>query len=550
MKLFAVSAFCLISFAAFAQDVVGPSGGTCNGCPTVQDGSTVLGSTYSNDTCGLNYVMVSQKVGQRFSPPGAIQPCTLAVSGMPSCAIIEQAFLWADASGSGTAVTVNVTNPNAVAGAFPMTLIGQDIDKCWSFPGTDSYRADVTSIITGNGNYVFSGLPVGSSGTDIDGFAMMIIYRDPSATFEGHIVLWDGAVVIAGGTTTQTITGMNVCANSTNQRAFMLVADLQGLGATLAMNNSAPFTITEDWWNYEDQATAVIPTSQTTMPFTIVSSGDCYNMLMIGTYYQTSTCNTCTPQATGNINLASSGTGSCAPNSGSVTTTPTGGVGPYSYVWQPGGATMQTVNGLPPGSYTVTVTDATGCAIASDTVVVPVGLPPVAQFSLTPSPVAAFPGNLCMTDQTVGGAAWAWIINGVPSAITSNFCYTIPDTSGICVTLIVQDTLGCSDTSTACVTVLGEALISIPNVFTPNADGSNDVFEVTWVGLSGLHCEIYDRWGLLIYQWDGLTGKWDGKTTNGKFATDGVYYYVVHATTLQGEQRNLTGFVHLLRGDK
>ncbi|HTF03378.1 MAG TPA: gliding motility-associated C-terminal domain-containing protein [Bacteroidia bacterium] len=548
MKSFVLLSFTFLVTAVYAQQgQSGGTGGTCVNCNTVQDGSTVLGPTYSSSGCGLNYVAVSQKVGQRFSPPGVPQPCTLAISGIPSCAIIEKAYIWADASGAGGAITASVTNPSSVTNTYPMTIIGQDIDKCWSYPGTDSYRADVTSAITGDGNYIFSGFPV-LGASDVDGFAMMIIYRDPTATYQGHIEIWDGAVVIIGNTTTQTITGMNVCGASTNQRAFLLVADLQGLGATLSMNNSVPFTITEDWWNYVDQPTATIPTSQTSTPFTITSVGDCFNFLMMGLYYQTTTCTTCVPQATGSMTLASSATNTCVINTGSVTTTPTGGVGPYSYVWQPGGATTQTVNGLPPGSYTVTVTDATGCAVAIDTVVVPVVGGPTAQFSLNPSPVASFPGQLCMTDQTVGGASWIWVINGVPSATTSSYCYTVADTNDICVTLIVADSLGCSDSATACVTVLGEALISIPNVFTPNADGSNDVFEVTWTGLTGLTCELYDRWGVLIYKWDGLTGKWDGKTDTGKLAVDGVYYYIVHAVTTQGDQKELTGFVHLIRG--
>jgi hypothetical protein len=53
---------------------------------------------------------------------------------------------------------------------------------------------------------------------------------------------------------------------------------------------------------------------------------------------------------------------------------------------------------------------------------------------------------------------------------------------------------------------------------------------------------------VLIYKWDGLTGKWDGKTDTGKLAVDGVYYYIVHAVTTQGDQKELTGFVHLIRG--
>jgi gliding motility-associated-like protein len=153
-----------------------------------------------------------------------------------------------------------------------------------------------------------------------------------------------------------------------------------------------------------------------------------------------------------------------------------------------------------------------------------------------------------MTDQTVGGASWIWIVDGTPSATTSSYCYSIPDTSDICVTLIVADTNGCPDTAFACVEVMGEAMISIPNVFTPNGDLANDTFLVTWTGLSDLRCEIYDRWGVLIYKWNGLTGGWDGRTDTGKMATDGVYYYIVNAITLTGEVREFSGFVHLIRG--
>lgn len=548
MKLFPLIAFSFFTLALQAQvEQSGMGGGRCTNCPTVQDGSTVLGPTYTRDTCGINYVTVTQKLGQRFTPAGPPQPCTLSVSGLPTCCVIERAYLWADASGTGAAVSATIVNPSSVSNTFPMTLIGTDIDKCWSYQQTDSYRADVTSAIAGNGNYIFSGLTTGTP-VDVDGITMMIIYRDPTATYEGHIAIWDGAVVIAGGTTSQTITGLNPCANSVNQRAFMQVADLQGLGAILSMNGGTPFAITEDWWNYIDQPTTAFTPGPTTSNFQVVSSGDCYNFMMMGVYYQTTTCNTCTPQSAGNITLNSTGTGNCSPNSGVATTTPSGGIAPYTYNWQPGGGTTQTITGLAPGSYTVTVMDATGCAVSMDTVVIPVGIPPNAQFALSPYPAAAFPGQLCMVDQTVGGSTWNWVINGVPSSTAASYCYTIPDTNGICVTLFVQDTLGCGDSATLCVTVLGDALITMPNVFTPNGDNINDSLVATWINLTSLDCEIYDRWGVLIYHWNALNGGWDGKTDSGKEATDGVYYYICTAVTTQGEVRKLSGFFHLIRG--
>jgi gliding motility-associated-like protein len=327
----------------------------------------------------------------------------------------------------------------------------------------------------------------------------------------------------------------------------MLVADLQGLGAVLSMNNGPGFSITEDWWNYVDQPTSQITTAQTTSDFVVNSSGDCYNFMMMGLYYQTTTCTACSTSSSIQLNVTTTASGGCGANTGSVSASATGGTAPYSYTWQPGGYTTQTVNNLPAGSYTVSVTDASGCGAGSDTITVTVGNFPVAQFSLTPSPQAYYPGQLCMTDQTAGGTDWLWLVNGSPVDTSASYCYTLPDTGNYCVSLIVANAAGCADTAQQCVLALGEAVLTVPNVFTPNGDGSNDVFVPTFINLASLHCRIYDRWGVLIYEWDGLNGSWDGKTTKGKKAVDGVYYYELNATTNQGENRTLSGFVHLVR---
>jgi gliding motility-associated-like protein len=547
-KLFFYVSPVLISFGLNAQSSSSNmSGGKCSNCIQPLDGNHTLGFLYQKDTCGLNYKAAYLKIGQRFSPPGAIQPVTLTISGLPPCMLVEKAFLWCDASGTGIPITATVVNPAAASANFPMTIIGQDVDKCWGYAGTYSYRADITSAISGNGNYVFSGFPVGPP-DDVDGIAMMIIYRDPTSTAEGHIIIYDGAVEITASTTTQTILNLAACQNSSSANAFMIVADLQSVGTTESMNNSPAFSITDDWWNYVDQPTSQITTGQTTSDFTITTGSDCFNFMMMGLYYQTTTCNVCTANATIVLNVNATSSGGCGASTGSVSATASGGQGPYTYNWQPGNYSTSTVNNLTAGTYTCTVTDASGCGAGADTVTVTTGNFPIAQFSVTPSPVAFFPGQVCVTDQTVGGANWIWSVNGIPSDTNSTFCYTLPDTGSYCFGLIVQNAAGCADTALSCVTVLGESTISVPNVFTPNGDGSNDAFVVTWIGLTSLSCDIYDRWGVLIYSWNGLTGSWDGRTTSGKKATDGVYYYVVNATTTQGAQKTLTGFVQLIRG--
>ena len=88
--------------------------------------------------------------------------------------------------------------------------------------------------------------------------------------------------------------------------------------------------------------------------------------------------------------------------------------------------------------------------------------------------------------------------------------------------------------------------IYYPNVFTPNADGHNDAFKIYCVGYKTLHCDIFNRWGQLVYQWDGLNGAWDG-TIKGAKASDGVYYFIATAQKVSGVTTVKKGYLELLR---
>ena len=89
--------------------------------------------------------------------------------------------------------------------------------------------------------------------------------------------------------------------------------------------------------------------------------------------------------------------------------------------------------------------------------------------------------------------------------------------------------------------------LSIPNIFTPNGDGTNDVFTISNLP-EGSSFEIYNRWGVKQYASSELSNStinnnsWDGRTTSGQECPEGVYYYIA---TLP--DKTLKGFVHLLR---
>ena len=110
--------------------------------------------------------------------------------------------------------------------------------------------------------------------------------------------------------------------------------------------------------------------------------------------------------------------------------------------------------------------------------------------------------------------------------------------------LTLTDDNGCIDTDTLTieVTVEPSKLENVPNVFTPNGDGINDVFKFSEESLKGMkefHLTIYNRWGQKVYevksQDEAINVGWDGKNLLGFTVSPGVYYYVITAEGKDGK---------------
>lgn len=92
------------------------------------------------------------------------------------------------------------------------------------------------------------------------------------------------------------------------------------------------------------------------------------------------------------------------------------------------------------------------------------------------------------------------------------------------------------------------SLANIPNIFTPNGDGDNDIFSFETKNISKIKVEIYDKGGNYIAGWSALGGTWDGKLKSGNNAPEGVYLYEIQATGSDGTPHNKKGTVTLNRG--
>ncbi len=96
--------------------------------------------------------------------------------------------------------------------------------------------------------------------------------------------------------------------------------------------------------------------------------------------------------------------------------------------------------------------------------------------------------------------------------------------------------------------VLSESYLKMPNAFSPNGDGVNDIFRAKqdYKSIVEFHAYIFNRHGQKLYDWTNIDEGWDG-TYNGHPVKDGVYYVYVKARGADGVEYNIRRDVNLLR---
>lgn len=122
------------------------------------------------------------------------------------------------------------------------------------------------------------------------------------------------------------------------------------------------------------------------------------------------------------------------------------------------------------------------------------------------------------------------------------------------VSLRVEGPGNCVDSTTQQLVVENAVNMFVPNVFSPNFDGRNDVFNIGYAGdLADYQLQVYDRWGGLVFQSTNPSQGWNGKRQNGDPAEQNVYLYQIEYLLLpatgEGKERRevVSGDVLLLR---
>jgi gliding motility-associated-like protein len=193
------------------------------------------------------------------------------------------------------------------------------------------------------------------------------------------------------------------------------------------------------------------------------------------------------------------------------------------------------------GLYQLIATNSNGC---SDTAMVNVSIQPPVIANAGPDDNAVFNQPYILTGS--GGTYYSWS----PANLVSNPSSPNPTTtltSDQSFVLTVRDDIGCTDRDTVFLRVLNGPTFYIPNAFTPNGDGLNDVFRPTYVGIQKLdYFRIFNRFGEKVFETAEIGKGWDG-TYKGIKQPLGNYVYVVRGVDMHGKEKVYEGNMLLIR---
>ncbi|MDE5674881.1 MAG: gliding motility-associated C-terminal domain-containing protein, partial [Muribaculaceae bacterium] len=92
---------------------------------------------------------------------------------------------------------------------------------------------------------------------------------------------------------------------------------------------------------------------------------------------------------------------------------------------------------------------------------------------------------------------------------------------------------------------IGNSELNIPNVFSPDGDGINDEWKVSYRSLFDFKCWIFDRQGHQVFYTEDPSIGWDGRRGNNPVRS-GVYYYIITATGSDGKRYKKCGDINVL----
>lgn len=606
------------------NNVVG-SGTTVTVCPTqtttytaVVTNTSCSGPIVVNDQVTVNVTSGSLNVTPASTNATCANPCSGTASVTATGGTPPYTYSWAPVTGSGTSVsglcvgtytctiteasgcsttaTFNITQPPSVS-----TTMSSTTATCGNSNGSAS-----VALTGGTGPFTYSWSPQGGTGATANNI--------PPGQYTVTVTDANGCQVV--DTITVANAGMNVATAQTTPTCF---GSCNGSATVTPSLGTPPYTY--NWTPSGGTGATATGLCAGTYTCNVADATGCVS---------TQTFSITQPAA---VTVAmSNNTTICAGMTATITATPAGGTGPYTVTWSNGlpNGTSNTVTPATNTTYTATVTDANGCT-ANDTVNVSLVAAPTASFTASVGDCA--PSTINFTNNSTGGVSYLWNFgdpssgaNDTSSAATPTHVYllggsynvtlTVFNAAGCSTTVVVNNAVtvigfpnaavsvgndhlsefdptavftdlttggtncvlyfgdgdsivgcglgtythmypavgtytvmyvttnasGCSDTTYLTVMVEQETTIYVPNAFSPNGDGNNEMFYAYGSNVNEFDMMIFDRWGTLMFESKDLFKGWDGKYKGSPVQED-VYVWKIVYTDTYNKRHRLIGHV-------
>ncbi len=208
------------------------------------------------------------------------------------------------------------------------------------------------------------------------------------------------------------------------------------------------------------------------------------------------------------------------------------------------------------GDYDVTLTivSDSGCSATLNKIkYITVYSHPVAAFTMSPQPTTILESTIQFTDQSTdnyGLVYWIWNFGeqGDTTSYLRNPAHTYSDTGTYCPSLVVMNQHGCVDTTINCLVIDPIYTLYIPDAFTPNGNGINEIFMAKGNDIKTFEMYIFDRWGMQLYHGTDINDGWNGTAkSNGVICQEDTYVYLINATDHKNIKHTYIGKVNLIK---
>jgi gliding motility-associated-like protein len=551
-----------------SQPVITASGSTsfCEGDSIMLSSSSVLNNVWSNGATTQSIVVSTAGVYSVTISDGSgciavSSPLPTVVNLLPSVNVNASSTIIC----SGTNVILNGSGANtynwsgnAIDGvSFPLSS-----SQTYTVTGTDLNGCSDTAVVSINVN----NLPVivASINNPIVCEGSSVVLTG-SGLGTGGSYVWSGGVsdnvsFVPNSSTTYTVTGTDVNGCIDTATASVVVNTPPTAPVITTIGSGTSVCSGQSIILSSNPSTGVTwqPNGETTSTIVVSNSG-VYSAYITDANSCSSSLGSISvvinPSPIINVSALSLDTVKCGGVNGSINNVEiTGGTQPYTYNWINSATNVSvgsslSLNNVVTGNYQLIVEDANGCSDSSAHILLPsVG---GVSVNLTGTPLNGMdPLDVNLLATTIGSViTYNWYLNSSYTTTTSFGTHSLLGLAfgNYTASVVVLDQYGCLDTAEVTIFVDSEIKVVIPNVFTPNGDNTNEVFSIELKGVKNFEAQIFNRWGQKLYSWNALKGGWDGKLSNGEWASEGTYYFIVDYTDVEDVKVNKAGYFLLVK---